>query len=60
MTIESKIVSHTIKALHDLYNHELKESDVQLQPTRKEFVGDFTIVVFPFLRVSKKSPAPIS
>ena len=39
-----------------LYNAEANEKQIQLQQTRKEFVGDFTLVVFPFLKIAKKSP----
>ena len=56
MTIESQIIATTIKALKELYDFNTEEKNIQLQETRKEFVGDFTIVVFPFLRSSKKSP----
>jgi len=34
----------------------LDDSQIQLQKTRKEFDGDITLVVFPFLRITKKSP----
>ncbi len=52
-----KIIFDAIKeALVDLYNLEADEKQIQLQNTRKDFEGDITIVVFPFLRFSKKSP----
>lgn len=41
-------------ALVDLYQHNVEAVDIQ--PTRKEFEGDFTLVVFPFLKASRKSP----
>lgn len=44
------------QSLNKLYNQELPENLVQLQKTRKEFEGDLTLVVFPLLRTSKKSP----
>lgn len=52
--LESKIEAKAIAALQELYNLELDK--VELQPTRKEFEGDYTIVVFPYLRSSKKGP----
>ncbi len=43
-------------ALTALYNFEGDEKTIQLQKTRKDFEGDITLVVFPLLRASKKSP----
>ena len=56
MNIEKIIQNGTANALKTLYNFEPELNMVQLQITRKEFEGDFTIVVFPFLRFSKKIP----
>ena len=39
-----------------LYNAEIGEDLIQLQETRKDFKGDFTLVVFPLLRFSKNTP----
>lgn len=50
------IVKGTLEAVKALYLVELKESDINLQETRKEFDGETTIVTFPLTRVSKKSP----
>lgn len=50
------IVKGTLEAVNALYHVELKESDINLQETRKEFEGETTIVTFPLTRVSKKSP----
>ncbi|NBG65957.1 arginine--tRNA ligase [Acidiluteibacter ferrifornacis] len=44
------------KAIQTLYGVESDEKLIQLQKTRKDFEGDLTLVVFPLLRVSKKSP----
>ncbi len=46
-------VTNAVKTLYDL---DATPSQVQLQNTRKEFEGDFTLVVFPFTKVSRKSP----
>ena len=54
--IESTIVENTAKAINELYAVEVKIQDIGLQKTRKEFDGDFTVVVFPFIRYSKKTP----
>jgi arginyl-tRNA synthetase len=50
------IVKGTLEAAKALYNAELKESDINLQETRKEFEGEVTVVTFPLTRLSKKSP----
>jgi arginyl-tRNA synthetase len=56
MKIENLIFSATADALNKLYQQVPAEGSIQLQNTRKEFVGDITIVVFPFLKFSKKGP----
>lgn len=56
MDIEVIIKSKVKEAISALYQSEIDESQVQIQQTRKEFDGDKTVVVFPFLRLSKKSP----
>jgi arginyl-tRNA synthetase len=56
MNIE-KIIHDSVKeALKTLYDFDAREETIQLQNTRKDFDGDITLVVFPFLRVSGKSP----
>lgn len=42
--------------LKSLYVVELPQTEIQVQATRKEFEGDYTLVVFPLLKISKKSP----
>ena len=56
MSTEKVIIDGVISAVAELFNAEIKASDVQLQNTRKEFEGDVTVVVFPFLRYAKLSP----
>lgn len=56
MSIEKIIQNAAVEALKTLYNADIDVNQVQVQNTRKEFEGDVTIVVFPFLRASKKSP----
>ena len=56
MNIESSISSMVVKAISDLYGQEVSEKMVQLQKTRSEFEGNLTLVVFPFLKMSKKKP----
>ena len=56
MTLENKIINLTLKAVKELFASDLKEDQVTLQETRKEFQGQITVVTFPFIRFSKKSP----
>jgi arginyl-tRNA synthetase len=56
MTLENKIISLTVKAVKELYGADLSETQVTLQETRKEFDGQITVVTFPIVRISKKSP----
>lgn len=56
MNIESVLQVNLSKAFQELFNHELPEHDISLQPTRKEFEGSYTLVCFPFARISKKKP----
>ena len=56
MTPESFIASKASLAINELYNAGMDASALQVQVTRKEFEGDFTLVVFPLLRVSRTSP----
>jgi len=50
------IISEVVKGIKQLYNEDVAESLISIQDTRKEFEGQATIVVFPFVRYSKKSP----
>ncbi len=43
-------------AFSELYGHDLPAGEVQIQPTKKEFEGTHTFVVFPYLKVSRKKP----
>ena len=56
MKIETRLIQSAIAALKALYGADVSESNIQLQKTRKEFAGHFSLVVFPFLRMSRKSP----
>ncbi len=50
------IVTAAAKAVKELYGQEIDENVISIQETRKEFEGQLTIVVFPIVRFSKKSP----
>ena len=56
MNIETTLVQSVIEAIKSLYGAEFSAEKIQLQKTRKEFEGDYTVVVFPFLALSKKRP----
>ena len=56
MKIETQITTAVIAAVKELYGQEVPEQQVQLQKTRSEFEGNLTLVVFPFLKMSKKKP----
>ena len=56
MNIEARICTAVIAAISQLYGQEVPEKMVQLQKTKREFEGNLTLVVFPFLKMSKKKP----
>ena len=56
MNIEEKLTTSIISAIKTLYGQDVPGKMVQLQKTKKEFEGHLTLVVFPFLKMSKKGP----
>ena len=56
MNIEEKLTTSIISAIKTLYGQDVPGKMVQLQKTKKEFEGHLTLVVFPFLKMSKKAP----
>ncbi|MBR7134673.1 MAG: arginine--tRNA ligase [Bacteroidaceae bacterium] len=56
MNIETILIESIAAAIKTLYGQEAATDKIQLQKTRKEFEGDFTLVVFPFLQLSRKRP----
>ena len=56
MNLEITLAQSVAEAIKQLYGAEVSTEKIQLQKTRKEFEGDFTLVVFPFLALSKKRP----
>ncbi|MBU3928044.1 MAG: arginine--tRNA ligase [Bacteroidetes bacterium] len=54
--IETTIVHLLRQAIFEIYGQEPSEVLLQVQKTRPEFQGDYTIVVFPFLKMSRKNP----
>ncbi|MDY3846763.1 MAG: arginine--tRNA ligase [Prevotella sp.] len=56
MKIESIIALSAKEAVKALYGQDVADKMVQLQKTKQEFEGNLTLVVFPFLKISKKKP----
>jgi len=56
MKIENLVAEKTVQAIKALYGQEIEASSVQVQKTKKEFEGHLTIVVFPYLKMSRKGP----
>ncbi len=56
MNIEHQISGAVLTAVKELYGQEVPAKMVQLQKTKREFEGSLTLVVFPFLKISKKKP----
>ena len=56
MGIENKSVSAVVLGIKTLYGQDIAPETVQLQKTKKEFAGHLTLVVFPFLKISRKKP----
>lgn len=56
MNIAGEISSSVIKAVKELYGANITENMVQLQKTKREFEGSLTLVVFPFLKISRQKP----
>jgi len=56
MKFEQVIKEKALAAMQDLYSAQIEASQIQVHNTRKDFNGDYTIVTFPLLKYSKKSP----
>ncbi len=56
MNLETKLKSDISYACSELFDFSIKSEEINLQPTRKEFEGNFTFVTFPYTRFSRKSP----
>ncbi|HBB91183.1 MAG: arginine--tRNA ligase [Bacteroidetes bacterium GWF2_49_14] len=54
--IEKRIAEATSEAIRVLYQADITEDKIQVQATRKEQAGDFTVVVFAYSRISGKNP----
>lgn len=56
MNIEEQLTLSVIKAIDALYKGDVEAKSISLQKTRKEFEGNITLMVFPFLKLSHKAP----
>lgn len=56
MDLEKQIISTLQQAFKELFDHQVGENEISLQPTRKEFEGTYTFVVFPYLKITKLNP----
>ena len=54
--MELKIKEGIAAAFAALYNHTISEEEISLQPTRKDFEGTYTLVTFPYARITKQNP----
>ena len=54
--MEKTLTQAVLAAIKDLYGQEVDPKTVQVQKTRSEFEGNLTLVVFPFLKISRKKP----
>ena len=57
MSTEQFIASRAVQAVKALYGADVEQGVMQIGPTRKDFEGDYTLLVFPLLRISRKAPA---
>ena len=56
MNFQESIIQGIQLAFQNIFNHELPLEQISLAPTKKEFEGSYTFVVFPFLKVSQTTP----
>jgi len=56
MHISEVIQNKVVEGVKQLFGVDISDEQVTFQRTKKEFEGDFTVVVFPFVRMTKKSP----
>ena len=60
MTLENKLSSLVKQAVKALYDIDATDAQIQLQKTRPEFEGNITLVVFPFVKMARKSPQQVA
>ena len=60
MSIEISIILQVRNAVKELYGIDADEKSIQLQKTKKEFEGNLTVVVFPFVKAARKAPQMVA
>lgn len=60
MDVNQIIIEGVKTAVKELYDHASSENQIQIQKTRREFEGDVTVVVFPFVKIAKKGPEKVA
>lgn len=56
MNFQESIIQGIQLAFQNIFNHDLPLEQISLAPTKKEFEGSYTFVVFPFLKISQTTP----
>ena len=56
MTAEAFIQQQAARAIQAIYGTEVAETSLQVSVTRKEFEGDYTLVTFPLLKITRQAP----
>ncbi len=59
MTLEQTLQQHVAEAVKTLYGLEVATDSIQIQKTKKEFEGNLTVVIFPFVKAARKAPAVV-
>ncbi len=59
MTLEQTLQQHVAEAVKELYGLEVATETIQIQKTKKEFEGNLTVVIFPFVKAARKAPAVV-
>ncbi len=59
MTLEQTLQQHVAEAVKSLYGLEVATETIQIQKTKKEFEGNLTVVIFPFVKAARKAPAVV-
>ena len=56
MKIEANVTAAVVRGIKTLYGQDIAPEAIQLEKTKKDFAGHLTLVVFPFLKISRKKP----
>ena len=59
MNIESVLANGVKAAVEELYGATVSDGQIQIQKTKKEFEGNLTVVIFPFVKMARKSPEEV-